>query len=485
VKLQETVITSAAGRDQTFLPRTQPSSKLRPASFLLSASVHGTLLALVSLGPRPGTAVKRPVYESLIRPNEKKIVWYRKLPEISPPVKIGDAHEPRGEVKSDTVKIVVSPKPSSSRQLILHASPQIKLSQDLPSPDLVALVPAPAPPPAPKQAKPFVAPPATPKPPAAEPLLAEPELTVTWTDPGGAQRSLTTLRTKLPPKPFTPPPGREGGVAGGRGTGPGPGLESGPSLATTGSNLNAAIIGLHPTDQIQGPVPPGERSAQFGAAPRVGAISTGDVKGGDGLAAPGLMVRNREPEKDVKNPAVPPTIPPPIAPRAKTVLYDDLVPSSIRPTLSAPLRPASRTIPRALEARFQGRLVYAMVIPAPNLPAYTGDWIIWFAELERTSGDAPSMRAPIPLRKAEPIVDARALSGDRSEARIQLASVIKANGQFDDIVLVKGPNSSVSQSAIADLNRWEFRPATRGGGAVGVEVVIEIPFSVAWLNGSQ
>jgi len=95
------------------------------------------------------------------------------------------------------------------------------------------------------------------------------------------------------------------------------------------------------------------------------------------------------------------------------------------------------------------------------------------------------MRAPIPLRKAEPLVDARALSGDRSEARIQLASVIKPNGQFDDIVLVKGPNSPVSQSAIADLNRWEFRPATRGGGAVGVEVVIEIPFSVAWLNASQ
>src|SRR5439155_8471445 len=159
--------------------------------------------------------------------------------------------------------------------------------------------------PAPKQAKPFVAPPAIPKPPAAEPLLAEPELTLTWTEQTGAQRSLTTLRTKLPPKPFTPPPGREGGRPGGVGQGPGPGLESGPSLPTA-STLNAAIIGLHPTDQIQGPIPPGERSAQFGAAPRVGAISTGDVKGGEGIAAPGLMVRNREPEKDGKNPAVPP-----------------------------------------------------------------------------------------------------------------------------------------------------------------------------------
>ena len=117
MKLQETAIPSAAARDQTFLPRTQPSSsKRRPASFLLSASVHGTLLALVSLGPRPDTATKRPVYESLIRPNEKKIVWYRKLPDISPPVRIGDAPEPRGEVKSDTVKIVVSPKASSSRR---------------------------------------------------------------------------------------------------------------------------------------------------------------------------------------------------------------------------------------------------------------------------------------------------------------------------------------------------------------------------------
>ena len=43
---------------------------------------------------------------------------------------MGDAHEPLGEVQSETVKIVVSPKPVSSRQLILNASPQIKLNQD-------------------------------------------------------------------------------------------------------------------------------------------------------------------------------------------------------------------------------------------------------------------------------------------------------------------------------------------------------------------
>jgi hypothetical protein len=473
VKLRETVIPLA-------VVRVQPSSAPRSASFLFSATVHGSLLVLVAFGPGPGPEIKRPVYESLIRPNEKKIVWYRKLPEISPPVKIGDAQQPRGEVKSDTVKIVVSPKPSSSRQLILHPSPQIKLNHDLPAPDMVALVAPPPPVPARKQAKPFIAPPSIPKPPAAEPLLAEPELTLTWTEQGGAPRSLTMLRTKLPPKPFTPPSGRARGAAGGAG----PGLDSPPNLPAS-ANLNAAIIGLHPTDQIQGPIPPGERAAEFSAAPKTGAASTGDVKAGEGVTAPGLMVRNRDPEKDLKSGAAAPTIPPPIVPRAKTVLYDELVPLSIRPTLSAPLRPASRTIPRAIEARFQGRLVYAVVIPAPNLPAYTGDWIVWFAELERTTGDAPSMRAPIPLRKAEPIVDARALSGDRSEARIQLASVIRPNGQFDEITLVRGPNSPVSQSAIADLNRWEFRPATRGGGPVGVEVVIEIPFSVAWLNASQ
>ena len=92
------------------------------------------------------------------------------------------------------------------------------------------------------------------------------------------------------------------------------------------------------------------------------------------------------------------------------------------------------------------------------------------------------MRAPVPLQKTEPAV-ARPPSGDRSEARIQLAATIHSNGKVESVTIVKGPANSASQSAIEDLKQWEFRPALRDGAPIDVEAVIEIPFSLAWLNG--
>ena len=120
------------------------------------------------------------------------------------------------------------------------------------------------------------------------------------------------------------------------------------------------------------------------------------------------------------------------------------------------------------------------MIPVPNLPAYTGDWIVWFAEPTQRPGEVPRMRAPVPLQKIEPTDAVWPPNGDRSEARIQLSAIIKANGKFESVAIVKGPAGAVSQNAIEDLKRWEFRPALRDGAPIDVEAVIEIPFSLAW-----
>jgi len=169
---------------------------------------------------------------------------------------------------------------------------------------------------------------------------------------------------------------------------------------------------------------------------------------------------------------------------ARRVLYRDVVSGSLVRTLSAPLRPASRTIPRPLEARFQGRLVYVMVIPAPFLPAYTGDWIVWFAEMEAREGESHEIRAPVPYQKIEPISSPCLAGGARTEARVQLVAIIKRDGRFDSITAVRG-SSPNSIAAIEDLKRWEFRPATRDGSPVEVEAVIEIPFCLASLASIQ
>jgi hypothetical protein len=496
------------------VPAQAAADRSRPGWFLLSAAVHGSLLGFVALGSRPAAPVRRPVYESLIRPNEKRIIWYRKPPDIAPAARISDEKDPQGEVKSNTTKIALSTQPRSSRQLILHSAPQIKIEQDLQAPDLVAI----AAPPPPKPRKVFVAPPAAAPPRPPDPVLQEPELQLTWTDPSGAERSLSLLRqrrfippparerpklptpvmldapvdtalgttappaglpglatsSKPPPKSFTPPSGRKSSGSG-SGAG-GVSLEAPPSLQA-GASVDAAIVGLNPADHLSGPIPPGSRPGQFSAAPTVGKTATGEVNGAGGIVVPGLMIK--EGKREPVNPVAPPL---PAVAGSRILLYDDMIPIALRPTLSAPLRPASRTIPRALEARFQGRVVYAVVIPAPNLPAYTGDWIMWFAARAQISGES-LMRAPIPLRKIEPADKFQTPSGDRSEARIQLAAVIRSDGRFDGLAPVRG-SAAAFAGAIEDMARWEFRPATSGGSPIEVEVVIEIPFNVAWLSRS-
>jgi hypothetical protein len=115
-----------------------------------------------------------------------------------------------------------------------------------------------------------------------------------------------------------------------------------------------------------------------------------------------------------------------------------------------------------------------MVVPIENLPAYGGDWIIWFAERQPKSGDAPSMRAPVPLRKFEPAD--RSLSRLRVEWRLQVAAVIRQDGKLESISLIRHSVPAAEQAVIRDLESWEFKPATRAEVPVDVDVVIEIPF---------
>jgi hypothetical protein len=493
------MIRSALALDQDLRVSSPPAfDRLRLISLLYSAAVHGWLLCLVAFGPRQSPSVRRPIYDSIIRPNERKIIWYRKVPDIVPSTQISDIKRPQGKLKSNKTIVVKSPNPMSSRQLVLQPAPQIKLDHDIQAPNLIALTAAPSlpRPPEPKPVKRFIAPPAAiQKPAAAAPLLAEPalRLTTTGTTSTLAPLTLPSLPARAQAKPFVAPAatgklhgadprlGEPDSNLSGNGTGSVPGTV--PNLSGA-SNLNAAIIGLNPSGPIPSMLPPGSRSAEFSAAPTVGTAATGDVKGG-GITLPGLLVKDGVVKDGKTEGPSAEAIPSVVVPRFRTLLYDELVPASIRPTLSAPLRPASRTIPRALEARFHGRLVYAVVIPAPNLPAYTGDWILWFAEQAQKPGEAPLMRAPIPLRKTEPLGVARVLSDNRSEARIQLAAIIKKDGRFDSVVLVRGPNPQVSQNAIEELKRWDFRPAMRDGAPTAVEIVIEIPFNLDWLSSAQ
>ena len=122
--------------------------------------------------------------------------------------------------------------------------------------------------------------------------------------------------------------------------------------------------------------------------------------------------------------------------------------------------------------------MYTMVIPIENLSEYTGDWIIWFSEREPKPGaaEALNVRAPVPLRKFESVEPVP--PGARTELRVQLAGIINREGKLEVRALLRNLSPAQESAILRDVKSWEFKPATRDGAPVEIDVVLEIPFSL-------
>jgi TonB family protein len=152
---------------------------------------------------------------------------------------------------------------------------------------------------------------------------------------------------------------------------------------------------------------------------------------------------------------------------------------SVNRTMSAPLRPSSRVLPASVEARFANRNVYTLAIPGPNLPEYGGDWIMWFSEGESNSEARASIAAPVPAKKFTSTDISAAYSGPLVAATVHFTAVIDRNGRISSAKVLRSKAPPDFQlEAIAELNSWEFKPATRNGEPIDVEVVVEIPFQL-------
>jgi hypothetical protein len=501
--------------------------------------MHAAVVSLIWSGPLPFSPGEkhRPknLYDLVIAPQEKKIVWYRPHDPL-PPVTPQDPTEgpARGTLQSFQQSIVAEPpKAKPGRQMIWQAAPRLELEKDMKAPNLIAIAAPVAPPSQRREPKPFMPPPSQPSAAAASSLpLPSPELSPNQTAivPAGAAVTGLPLAPKPKAKSFVPPPTgparlplpvpvladagelvlagggpvigpvsavengiqsalrvkpqakvfSPGSASAGKGTGAGSGAAptiingDAPELGGTGSNVNIAIVGLDPAARLEGALPEGGLQGQFSRAPIPGPPSAG--AGAGGIRIPGLAVGESPGSTPTSTPATPERSKP-SGGAAKPVYLETVLPE--RPTtLSAPLRPSARTIPRTVEAHFRRRIVYTLVIPIPNLPAYAGDWVLWFAERDSDGEAAPPMRAPMPIRKLEPINGSRAQQPGMVESTLQLGGVIRRDGKLGEVSIVRGVNPSVNKLAIEELQYWQFSPASRNGAMVDVDVVIEIPLRI-------
>jgi hypothetical protein len=482
-------------------PTSVTGYQFRPVSFFTSVAVH--TLAILGLGLIPPSQdepeSKRPIYDELIKPNEHRIVYYdykKPLPDVTATERIGTFPKPRGREFSRDAIIAAAPKAKSENQIIWRPVPKIQIPKDQAAPNVIlraaAAIPllAPPPPEPKKEDKPNID-----APKAEQANLSSPN---PQGDPNKAlNENVKPVEIPKPRRAFVPPPASKqpprlpvqvdvadlplpdasitgqnsarmalpdgiGSAAFSKGLPPPPNAPPGPENTAGNGKTDVAVVSLHPGN---GPVPEGARSGAFSRAPNVGEPATGEVSG-NGLKVPGLTIREDRSKAE----------PPKVSANRKVILYADKIRSIPVSTLSVPLRPASRSIPRALESRFQGRNVYTMVVPIENFEPYSGDWIVWFAERQAKPGDTPFVRAPLPLRKYESVEPV--LPGARTELRVQVAAVIRADGKLDGLTFLRNLGPGIEQAVRQDLSAWEFKPATRDSEPVDVDVVLEVPYSL-------
>lgn len=482
---------------------------LQISSFLVSSLIHTGIVCALLILPHEVLKSEPPLridVHTVVNLKQEPIIYWARvptvLPSITPAAPIGGGSQFQGETKTDQQRVVQSHNPESDKQLVWQPDKPDRLDTEAPLQNMVvaktkeqikpfvppqlkiesprteldrapevrtdtAVLPAAATgvgslPTQKPAAKAFVPPQQQPRLPMESSSLKDipPELAAT-----GQGRSPSEINTGLAstigmprrPGPFVPPPA--GKIASPK---PAADLAAPPDMASSSSgDVSAAIVGLNPANTM-GKLPDGSRPAAFSQAQREGEPSSGPTA--PGPVVPGVAVAGNRGTATVLVP-----LPPVSGSRSIEIKLPP-----VASTVSAPLHPASRTLPRAVEARFTGRIVYALVIPKPDLPEYVSNWTIWFAEHSPGPSGVSSMRPPAPMRKTVLVESASPNTG--IEAWVQLAAVIDKTGKVASITLLPNRNPAVAQQAAADLGNWHFRPASRNGETIDVDVVIEVPF---------
>jgi TonB family protein len=182
-----------------------------PSSLAGSVGLHVLLVTWMFFGPsissRPPAPPKN-IYQQLIEPNEKKLVWYNfrdKMPEVSPLQRHGISRPPRSDQKTEKQTIVSNPqRAGKSKQMVYLPAPPREVDHEVEAPNLFAFAVPKLPPPEPKPAAKLFAPP-----PEVIKAITPPEPLPDAPDVQSATAKLDLPQPDALPKPqakpFTPP----------------------------------------------------------------------------------------------------------------------------------------------------------------------------------------------------------------------------------------------------------------------------------------
>jgi TonB family protein len=486
-------------------------------SYLESYGGHIVVIALVYLVCTLPFFNRTPQLQS---PYENTTITYYPVSDYLPPINTAAKAEVktrRGAPKLARQEILsVPPSPDNLHQTVV-TPPKVKLSHDVPLPNIVAWTPIPSAQPVAASARsvsqlkvpqlePDVAAPTAdvskvhaklelptlPQPSVVEPPLSPDQLKLKSGQLNMAQLEPTVAAPKLPV-----PVQRASGVgnSGAKEVPPSPNVQN---LPAQGQGQLIAL-GLNPTD-VRGPIsmPNGNRSGEFHASPsgkpdapgtpNLAGTGNADNGGGTGKSngAPQGIVVGSAPGANTSAVAGTPNSggAKPGAANPDQDARNRLFAAAMKPSLPSSRErvtppPPAAELPedpeRSIEQRvFGSKRYYSLIMNMPNLTSATGSWIIRFAELKQ-SDDKTALTAPVAMTKVDPAYPPDVLR-DHVEGTVTLYAIIRTDGVVDGIRILDGLDSRLDENAVQALSHWRFRPGMKNGQFVAVEAVVQIPF---------
>ena len=92
--------------------------------------------------------------------------------------------------------------------------------------------------------------------------------------------------------------------------------------------------------------------------------------------------------------------------------------------------------------------------------------------------------SPVLVKEVKPSYTKSAMDR-RVEGTVEMGAVILKDGSVGDVTITRSLDEDLDQEAIKATKQWKFRPGTKDGEPVAVQVSIELTFSLRKLFCSQ
>jgi len=87
------------------------------------------------------------------------------------------------------------------------------------------------------------------------------------------------------------------------------------------------------------------------------------------------------------------------------------------------------------------------------------------------------VKSPVLVKEVKPKYSEVAMRR-KVQGTVQTSAVVLADGKVGDVSITRSLDEDLDQEAIKAVKQWRFKPATKDGKAVAVEVEIELTFTL-------